>query len=100
MWSNTDGEYGVQFFVESRQDEPRMDTPEKNLLVAIVERAVSDLRCKNDRRIRQDALDWLTAPYRDDPEIFSFQDICMSLEIDYDQVQSRLAKVVTSFPAF
>ena len=66
--------------------------PERSLMRAIVERAVSDLTVDTDPRIRDDAKDWLTVAEQDDPEVYSFQYICMMLELDYRRAQSYVLK--------
>ena len=64
--------------------------PERRLLSAVVERALSDLKPDIDRKIKEDSRKWLTEEYTDNPEPFSFQYICMMLDIDFKKVKAHI----------
>ena len=84
------------FSVDTLDEEPLCAecAPERSLMRAIVSRAVSDLTTVTDSKIREDAKRWLTVTELEDPEVYSFQYICMILQIDYSLAQVYVKKLL------
>jgi hypothetical protein len=63
-------------------------TPEKRLMVAILEEALLTLKKRGPRRKDfREALEWLTSEETAGP--FSYRNICDILELDADQIRHR-----------
>lgn len=67
-------------------DYPAPATPEKSLLVAMIEMAIRDLRRKAER---EDAVRWLTGKTADMEEL-SFEEVCGLLGIDRAELLRRV----------
>lgn len=82
-WSNSDTEKNCGF------------VPEKKLLVAVLQRAVTDL-CAGDDELKNEALGWLNNDNFDDEEKpLTFRFICEALDFDC----SSLRKAILSHAA-
>jgi hypothetical protein len=80
-------ERNSSFFEVSLEYTPCLQNlPEKDLLLAILTRAILDL--KQGRHIRMKALEFFLD--REDDHIFSFQSICVYLEINPIQLLQRI----------
>ena len=69
------------------------DSPERRLLSAVMMRAVTDLLCDSDPKSQQDAKAWFLEELVYTPEPFSFQFICMELELDPVVARSNIFKL-------
>ena len=68
-------------------------TPERNLLTAILERAILDY-VGNDHKETECAEDWLfSAQNTDDFKPFSFQWVCERLDLDHKFVTNEIKKM-------
>lgn len=75
------------------------DTPERRLLVAVMHKAVTDFLCDRDIKAQQDAEEWFLAEFIDTPQPFSFQYICLELNLDYDHARKHIIKLLDTVQA-
>ncbi len=68
-----------------------LDTPERKLLVAMIERAVFDY-FGNQASDKAEAAEWLFGDLSDD-DAFSFSWVCNQLDIDSEGVLTRLRRM-------
>lgn len=74
-----------RYFDEFTQDEIK-NSPEKNLLISIVQRAMIDVYCGKPRWER-DAINWLTSTKKSE---FSYHWICSILQIDSVRLRDKI----------
>jgi hypothetical protein len=68
-------------------------TPERRLLLAILERAILDF-VGNDERELEQAEQWLFAPERHDRnDHFSFEWVCEQLDLDPKRIAAKIKKM-------
>jgi hypothetical protein len=64
-------------------------TPERNLLMAILVRAILDF-VGNDKKEALSAQEWLSQEDTEGEEVFTFAWICNQLDLDHKTIQSRI----------
>lgn len=69
-------------------------SPERNLLTAVLERALLDL---SDNQHRQDAMRWINKELTDSPEVMSFQYVCLQLDMDPVVIRKKVIESKGSF---
>lgn len=75
---------------EFYEDCPTKNAPERRLLSGILERAITDVT-GNDQRLVDEALDWINEEFVEfKPEPFSFQFVCMALDLDYYIMKDKI----------
>ena len=79
--------------LEEEHENAFKDSPERRLLSAVMNRAVTDFLCDSDPKHQEEAKDWIFEPLTDAPEPFSFQYVCMELDVDPEQAQIALTKL-------
>jgi|GEM_PF-3358355 hypothetical protein len=68
----------------------RTGSPERNLILAILERAILDLT-GNDEIQAKDAEEWLFgADATSDPDEFTFAWVCMELDLDIKEISEKI----------
>jgi hypothetical protein len=87
-----------RFSVETVDDGNVSSTlsPEKKLLKAMLERSFADLCSNSDEKSKNEAIEWLTVPEMDDPAPFSFQFVCMHLDVDFSLAKKHVNKTINS----
>jgi len=74
-------------------DEAAEVEPERNLYIAILDRAILDLRDKNIE-IRRGAIDWITADDSSLQELVipecTFNFVCATLDLDAERIRQKL----------
>ena len=74
-------------------DRPNLTgTPERRLLLAILERALLDY-VGNDVREAEDAAEWLFLPYETPHAEFSFPWVCEQLDLNYKKTLRKIQKM-------
>lgn len=84
---------------EEEHEDAFKDAPERRLVAAVMHRALTDLLCDSDVKSQEEARDWIFAPLSDAPELFSFQYICMALDLEPEQVQKAIQELESGLRA-
>lgn len=79
--------------VDEEYENAFKDSPERRLLAAVLNRAITDFLCDSDPKSQEEAKEWIFTPLSDAPEPFSFQFVCMELDLDPEESQTALTKL-------
>lgn len=71
-------------------DSSKLQTPEKSLLLALLQRAMIDLLDK-DPKVREEVFDWFTAPHADNWG--TYYHVCIHLEFEPVRLRERILKL-------
>lgn len=78
------------YFTEEELDEK---PAERNLLAALLDRAIRDMFIEDDRIVRREIRAWLDKKMVKNPQAFSFQWVCESLDLDAKAMRSIIKKM-------
>ena len=81
----TEGELSNDLF--QSVGEINLNTPERKLLAAILDRAYLDLSSE-DKSLRNSAIEWFRTPYNIQCEYGELSHICIELDIDFGSVRA------------